>query len=199
MRIEYKKDITVDQIPSNVESLVFKFNVNYVQSDSNAVVRPQATYLYTSNIDALTLNIGSSVPEGEGTYDTPDASWPFYLKHKIINSIVTESYDEFVISNETANQYHMMVGLYSLRGGVNESSLTLKPIFETNKEIMKYVFNYDNYSYRCSESTNEFYCGINYLSVRVNNNGYIDINNGSSAGCTIGSDGSSYCYPSFHY
>ena len=46
VRVEFKKDITPDQLPNSDESIVFKCGVDYVQSDESSIPRP----LYTGTI-----------------------------------------------------------------------------------------------------------------------------------------------------
>ena len=39
VRVEFTKDITAAQLPQNIDDFQFKFEVNYVQADNNAIVR----------------------------------------------------------------------------------------------------------------------------------------------------------------
>ena len=48
VRVEFKTDINANQLPSSADTLVFKFNVNYIQADSNAIDKP-TPYVYTVN------------------------------------------------------------------------------------------------------------------------------------------------------
>ena len=44
VRVHYKEDITASQLPSTSDNYVFKFEVTYVQADSNAVTRPVPSF-----------------------------------------------------------------------------------------------------------------------------------------------------------
>ena len=48
--VEFKSDIEASQLPSSSDTLVFKFNVSYVQADSNATEVAHSRTVYTANI-----------------------------------------------------------------------------------------------------------------------------------------------------
>ena len=135
VHVGYKKDISVSDIPATAQTLNLSFSVTYVQSDSNAVPKP-GPYVYTVNkynysatnpkYNAVWLN--QAFPTSITQYQTPNGALaaiktasskdlPFYLKHKIENGIVTESYVEFVVTEEKAQaNTGMVAGTYTLRG-----------------------------------------------------------------------------------
>ena len=142
VRVEFKTDITASQLPSSTDTLVFKFNVSYIQADSNATPVSHSSTVYTANIwdknNATIQNgtntsvvwIGQAIPNGITTYQTPSLAMaalkqasggttdrPLFLKHTVANNTVTESYVGFVITPEmaTANP-GMTAGTYYLKG-----------------------------------------------------------------------------------
>ena len=224
VRIHYKEDITSSQLPSTSDNYMFKFSVTYVQADDNAIEEPE-TYVYTVNeydyyattpkYNAVWLN--QAIHESIIQYNTPsDAlaaiaasssrNLPFYLKHKIENGIVTESYVEFIVTPEIAQaNTGMVAGTYTLRGEKtydNDTSTWLvgtdyiSPYYEANKETIKTAFGYSDDSSRCYEygtgRSSYLICGVSGLSALVRANGYVTPND-STGNCYVGSDGSSYC------
>ena len=137
VRIEFTRHIDVSQLPTTVQNLNLSFAVNYKQADENAVIR--SFYIYTANKtkwnDTTDVRIGYPIPSGAEQFSTaaealeasretlgwlvsPSENIFFYLKHKVENEIVTESYLEFVISQEMADTYPGFVpGTYDIRGG----------------------------------------------------------------------------------
>ena len=137
---------------------------------------------------------------------------PFYLKHKLENNIVRESYVEFVVTEEMANANPgMNPGTYALRGektGTYDSNwyftcydeyydsdndMCVSPYYESNKEVIKQAFGslWSNYCYIDSSSSD---CSVLGLDVYVYVGGYV------SAGkhpwyCNV-DDASSTCYES---
>ena len=225
VHVGYKKDISVSDLPATPQTLNLSFSVTYVQSDSNAIAKPEP-YVYTVNkynssatnpkYNAVWLN--QSFPTSITKYNTPSEALtaiasasskdlPFYLKHKIENGIVTESYVEFVVTEEMAQaNTGMVAGTYTLRGEktydddtstwlVDESYIS--PYYETNKEAIKTAFGYATNPSRCSESgtgrSSNFGCGVSGLSAGSYANGFVPASGPGSSGCSVGSNGDSYC------
>ncbi len=44
VRLEYKTDIEIEDLPSDVQTLTFNFGLEYVQADSNAIARPVPSF-----------------------------------------------------------------------------------------------------------------------------------------------------------
>ena len=179
VHVGYKKDISTTDIPSTPQTLNLSFSVTYVQSDSNAIAKPEP-YVYTVNkYNSSTTEpkwnsvwLNQAFPTSITKYNTPSEALtaiasasskdlPFYLKHKIENGIVTERYVEFIVTEEMAQaNTGMVAGTYTLRGEktydedtstwlVDESYIS--PFYETNKEAIKTAFGYATNSSRCSE------------------------------------------------
>ena len=225
VHVGYKKDISSTDIPSTPQTLNLSFSVTYVQSDSNAVPKPEP-YVYTVNkYDSSVTNpkdnavwLNQAFPTSITKYQTASEALaaiktssskdlPFYLKHKIENGIVTESYVEFVVTEEMAQaNTGMVAGTYALRGEktydpdtstwlVDESYIS--PYFETNKEAIKTAFGYATNPSRCSESgtgrSSYFYCSVSGLNAYSYADGIVNAYDTGSSGCVVDSFGSSYC------
>ena len=113
---------------------------------------------------------------------------------------IIEGYVEFVVTPEMAQANEgMTAGTYSLRGGVDESLLTTKPIYEANKEVLKTAFNYTNYPGRCGESSSngDFYCSVLGLRVDMFEYGRVTVETtGNPNFLCAGGGGGFGCFPS---
>ena len=223
IHVGYKKDISATDLPSTAQTLNLTFSVTYVQSDSNAIAKPEP-YVYTVNkYNSSTTEpkwnsvwLNQAFPTSITKYNTPSEALtaiasasskdlPFYLKHKIENGIVTESYVEFVVTEEMAQaNTGMVAGTYTLRGEktydddantwlVDESYIS--PYYETNKEAIKTAFGYATNPSRCYESgtgrSSIFYCSVSGLyahSVATGN-----VYAGSGCLCYVSDRGNSDC------
>ena len=226
VRVEFKKDIEASELPTTADTIVFKFNVTYVQADNTAIDKPQP-YIYTVNkydssvttpqFNAVWLN--QTFPTSITQYQTPSEALtaiatasgqnlPFYLKHKIENDVVTESYVEFVVTPEMAEaNTGMVAGTYTLRAektydddthtwSVDESYIS--PYYEANKEAIKTAFGYSTNSSRCSESGTGLYssfrCTVSGLRAFAYAYGSVHADDGDSSSCGMDNIGYSHCY-----
>ena len=225
VRVEYKKDIEASQLPSTTDTIVFKFNVTYVQATSDAVDKP-LPYVYTvnkydSSVTSPKYNavwLSQAFPASITQYNTASEALtaiatasskdlPFYLKHKIENGVVTESYVEFVVTEAMAQANSGMVaGTYTLRGERTYDPDTstwlvdtsyISPYYEANKEAIKTAFGYATNSSRCSESgtgrSSYFSCSVSGLSADAYANGSVYATDTSSSYCGVYSNGDPYC------
>lgn len=211
VRIEFKKDINNDALPTNNMTLRFSTRATFVQSNENAVTMshtPPATVIYV--VSSTIMNIGQPIPSilqptGVAVRNNPNdamADWElligkpgntrtFYLKHIIINNQIVESYVEFVVTPEMAqNNPEMTAGTYSLRGGINEESLTNRPIYTANESILTTAYN----SSKCSPHESGLCCYSSGLEVCAYGDGIVVAYGGGSFDyCSVGSNGSSDC------
>ena len=161
-------------------------------------------YVYTVNIydENVTNNnsviIGQAIPNAITKYTSPAtarsafSNRPFYLKHLVTNGAVEASYVEFVVTPEMAGANSgMTAGTYTLRGGVNESSLATKPVYEANKAVLQSAFGTSS-SY-CSENSSGFSCSVSGLDASANSRGNVSADVGREAGCSVNRDGTSLC------
>ncbi len=195
VRIEFKKDISSSDLPTSVQTITLDFGVIYVQADSNGVEveHPLNGIVYTVNkydsnateplynVVWLNREYSKMIPFFETPTEALSAiatvsgkDLPFYLKHKIENGIVTESYVEFIVTEAMAQTNTGMVpGTYTLRGvGTYDLDLAdyivdenyVSPYYEMNKEALKTAFGYSTNLSRCNEQASGiskyFYCDV---------------------------------------
>ena len=225
VRIEFKKDISSTDLPTTVQTLTLDFGVAYIQADNTATEVEHYKYVYTVNkynssatnpkYNAIWIN--QEYPETIPYFETPSEALsaiatasskdlPFYLKHKVVNGIVTEQYVEFVVT-ETIAQANagMVAGTYTLRGERTYDDDTssyivgtdyISPYYEANKDAIKTAFGYATNASRCSESgtgrSSNFGCGVSGLIASANAGGYVGAN-GSSDYCYVYGNGNANC------
>ena len=159
-----------------------------VYNNSSIILnQPVPSTVTLRNTAAEAMNDWIGLDDGYGAMDEKK---PYYLKHVISNGVVTESYIEIVIDddylerdrndfiyncendNDCINSYVAPnEGIYTLRGGVNESSLTDKPVFDSNLAVLRNMYGdaFDTYcqsyggGYECSASYNN----LKYGSYRI--------------------------------
>jgi len=170
--------------------------VETVQANKASELWPDYVISYTTG----STSIGSD-PTGLTTYNTQQAmleannGYPFYLKHKVEYGEVTESYVEFVITEEMAqNNTGMTPGTYSLRGAgatyddnndyYNEDS----PYYLTNKTTLQTAFGVSN----CTDHTNWYECSVSGLSAYADAYGIVRADDDDWY-CLVISDGYSDC------
>ena len=226
VRVHYKEDITASQLPSTADNYMFKFSVTYAQADNTAINKP-SPYVYTVNkYNSSTTTpkwnsvwLNQAFPASITQYNTPSEALtaiatasskdlPFYLKHKIENGIVTESYVEFVVTPEmAAAKTGMVAGTYTLRGEKTYDSDTstwlvgtdyISPYYESNKEAIKTAFGYSTNPSLCSEygtgRSSHFGCAVSGLGAYANADGSVDAADHGSSLCHVSYNGNSYCY-----
>ncbi|MBR2827900.1 MAG: hypothetical protein IKE70_01540 [Bacilli bacterium] len=202
VRIAYKTDIEANELPTTAETLNLNFQINYVQADSDAITVEHPVILYGvyGDYNGSYTELNQPVPNDITFRSTPseaindwtlffneDPPYPLYLKHKVINDIIRESYLGFVISDADAvADSNLTAGTYAVRGGVDESSLAEKLIFEANKAVLLSAYGSAN----CTDDSTSFSCG-NYnstsrgYSISVNDEGFVGFSDGWH--CTIDS------------
>ena len=217
IRVGYKTDIEISDLPSTEQTLNLLFTITYVQADDTAQPVRDIRTVYTVNLlnssDAgnTVVWIGQSIPAAMIQYTTPQAAIDaalatfgnnhrFYLKHTVVNDIVTESYLEFVITPEVANsELGTTAGTYALRGtGATYNNQTNSynndsVYYETNKSILQAAFG----SSRCNEvvlSTYTYYnCRIaGVLAADTSTDGTVSVYN--SYDSYVYNDGSSFFF-----
>ncbi|MBR2679058.1 MAG: hypothetical protein IKE63_06535 [Bacilli bacterium] len=133
VRIEYRDDIELNQIPATNQNLSLQFTVTYRQATAAATVVDHSIAVYTTNyyrygVGDYTISVGSAIPASVTQFSTPEAAManagqamndsnpiPVYLKNKVLNGIVQDIYVEFVITPEIANITGKTAGTYSLK------------------------------------------------------------------------------------
>ena len=222
VRVEFKRDITNAQLEDAAgKELQLTFSVDYVQKDDTAVV---VTHPFTGTkygVYPKTLYLNQAVPANVILHSTPSealADWtnpnvmnkasskPFYLKHKIENDVVTESYVVFTVTDEMAQANPGMVsGTYELRGEKTEENGAyivgedyISPYYEANKEALKTAFGYSTNPSRCTEygtgRSSYFYCSVSGLTFYAYADGTVRAYVSVSSSCYVSSNGYSRCF-----
>ena len=200
VRVEFK-DVAADKLPTENETLKFKFEVEYVQADDSAeAVIHGLTGTKYRTLPYKEVYIGDNVSEGVTLFDTVSEAKavfnnrPFYLKHTIENDMVKESYACFEKDGNT----------YCLRGFKtcdsetdtylpeyydSEKGYGVSPYHESNKTILKQAFGSAN----CTDKSSSFSCSVSGLHAYALEQGDVGAHDGSS-GCDVIYYGHSYCY-----
>ena len=207
VRVEFK-DVSASQLPSQNETLKFKFEVEYVQADDSAVevVHGLTGTRYTTNKyingnDNEYVWIGQKPTENITLYNTVAEAKnafnnrPFYLKHELENDIVKDSYVCFEKDGNTyclrgQSTYERVNNSWQCKSEFYDSvnDKCLSTYYESNKAILKTAFGESN----CTQSSSRLGCSVGGLIASADEYGYVYANAGS-AGCGVSDIGYSYC------
>lgn len=131
--------------------------------------------------------IGQEVPEEIKQYKTGEEARKdfsdklFYLKHKIKNGKVKESYIEFIITIDMmSSNPGMTSGVYTLKGYEND--------YKKNKEELLTSFG-ESY---CEEKKSHMHCKVNDFYANAFKNGYVEVGKGYW-NCYVTDRGASRC------
>jgi len=185
VRVEFKKDIEPEDLPTNPETLNISFGINYIQEDGNSI--PVRETIYTiSNIET---NIGSTMPDITKYNNYQDAisnfGKPVFLKHIIANGKVISTYIGFTMNN---NVYYIRGGVYE--SGKDDNDPT--PIYEENIGIMENAFGTENCGDWSWNNYRNYTCRVTNLSVYSATDGYIEAGPGDCY-CYVHVGGASAC------
>ena len=140
-------------------------------------------YVANQNMENTTCGEGTVQPISYET-NASNLNKTFYLKHTIVDDIVTESYVEFVVTPEMAGANSgMTAGTYYLKGGDNGAAYT------TNKATLTTAFGSSN----CTDNSSSFECSVSGLDAGAITNGRVGATVGASAYCSVINDGDSNC------
>ena len=199
VRVEFK-DVSADKLPSQNETLKFKFEVEYVQADDSAVevVHPLTGTKYRT-LPYKPVYIGDNVSEGVTLFDSvTDAksafnNRPFYLKHTIENDIVKESYVCFEKDSNTYclrgfQTYDSNAGEHIPEYYDSEKGYGISPYYESNKTILKNAFGESN----CTQYSSSLRCSAGGLYAGATEAGNVNADFGSVS-CDVNYYGGSSC------
>ena len=167
------------------------FKVETVQANAeNTIWTEQTKYL------ANDYRLYDTIPTGIDMYDSFEEAIsyfdnrPFCLKYKVYGNGISENFLEFKISEEMA-QYNpgLTIGSYTIKGGIDESNLDDKPIYEANKQVLFDAFG----SSKCEIYSDSIFCyAPNYtgLHVSASNTGLLSITENSDWYCAINNENS---------
>ena len=145
-------------------------------------------YVYTVNTSG-NVTIGQAIPNTITQYTTPEAAMaafsnrPIFLRHRIQNDVVSESYVGFVVTSAMAQANSgMTAGTYYLRG---------LDTWDTTKDVLQSAFGTSS-SY-CSENSWYFSCSVSGLNARAFTSGAVSASVGGEANCNVDYGGISIC------
>ena len=207
VRVEFK-DVSADKLPSQNETLKFKFEVEYIQADDSAqtVDHGLTGTRYTTNIydtskpDNNRIRLNQAMPSQIEFHETVNVAKsafnnrPFYLKHTIENDIVKESYVCF----EKDGNIYCLQGQHTYESGApgnckseyydSENNKCISTYYESNKMILKQAFGESN----CTQYSSYLYCSAGGLNARAYEDGHVGAH-GGSADCYVYDNGTSSC------
>ncbi len=236
VRVEFRTDIEATDLPETDETIELTFGVEYVQKNSNGVSvhHPFTGTKYTTNIwdgnnetwhdgtNNTMVWIGRSITNNITQYDNAQDAMnalklasgnvdrPFYLKHSIVNDIVTESYVEFIVTDGMAtNNEGMVAGTYTLRGAGGTNCVydnnnskwncdSYSPYYEANVNTIKTAFGYSTHPERCNtdgqaaDGSLYFNCSVSGLYANSLLPGHVSAIDGSW-NCDVTADDISMC------
>ena len=198
------KDVSADKLPSQNETLKFKFEVEYVQADDIAeeIVYGLTGTRYTVNRDNDNqfVYIGQKLADDITLYNTVNEAKaafnnrPFYLKHELENDIVKESY---VCFEKDSNTYCLQ-GQHTYESGAtgnckseyydSENNKCISTYYESNKMILKQAFGENN----CTQNSSRLSCSVGGLIAYADEYGRVGASE-DSVYCYVSHYGYSYC------
>ena len=187
-----KTVITTDATTTITASLIAK-PIDNSSATSGSPATEHIPYVYTVNDSTSQTQIGYALPEGADTYNSfSDAETefgePLSLAHVLNNNgTIAKSYIAF---KPTSNG-----SVYYLRGGVDESSSSSKPVYDANVQTLKtrYGVSWANYCQAQDDGENNeisFSCDEDLIVVYTTGN--IVYYQDEYTSCRI-SNGYSYC------
>ena len=192
IRVEFKEDIDEEDLPDSNQTLSFAFGINYIQKTSSGIPRPTPQQLFT--ISDTNNYIGQALPNVT-TYNTYQEAvtafgHDFFLKHSIVNNIVTESYVGFV-KGGTAYYLRGAGATYNAQGDYYENDSIY---YEANKATLLSAFGSGNCSTDISCGDNCIYtnCSASGLLASADSRGAVRAG-GGGWDCAVRDGGSSGC------
>ncbi len=152
---------------------------------SSATATPASLYTYTINgVDDIYINTDISNFTKYNTFQDATSAYghPAALAHITNNGVVTESYVAFERNNI----------VYYLKGRINESNESSKPVYEANVATLKEAFGPDWQSV-CTDDTNYFNCSADGVNAYAYAGGTVSAI-GDYWGCFVYYAGDANCY-----
>lgn len=181
VRIEFKRDISVSDLPSEYQVLSFTFGIVYVQSDGTETnPRPGNTCVYNDDLndnyiysvnDDVDFYLGQPLPNGITVYNSYEelrnaSNHLAFMRYKVENGIITKAYIG-VIKNDC---------VYIFQGGIDESALDDKPIYDNNLNTANSLLGTETCEHIQDEWSDSYLltCG-EYDFFSISGNGNVDI------------------------
>ena len=187
IRVGYRTDINISDIPSSSQTLNLAFTVTYIQATGSAVEKPRGP-VYT--VSAEINNIGSVLSNGTVTFDNYyDAlaahQYPFFLKFNLnTNNILTDAAVGFILNNNIYYLHGAGATYNNSTNTVNDDSI----YYATNREVVQRAFGNN-----CDDYTFSMTCHAPKIQVGITANGFVYIDYDETWYCYVGADGDTGC------
>ena len=153
VRVEYKRDISEDDLLDANTSIKFRLGLTYEQSNEETVI-PVRNYMYS---DYGFTEIGNSTSVIQNSYSSIEDLFEYphnyFIRHLVVNNTIYSSELGFVYNDN----------LYYLKAEKDETSLPEQPIYEERKAYLSSLLGSEN----CSSELNGYGYGCNYNNYRV--------------------------------
>ena len=171
------------------------YNGKYLAIDGSYTDTPEyADYIYTS-IEELIKDTDYITQEDYSTLSAriTKLGHNYYLKHRIVNDAIIESYVCFIYNNVE----------HCMKAGISESSASTKPVFDANTQIIRDYKTFNNLNDVTKPSSTNPGCnfdswnskcyGGGFYSVYTDSYGSVAVNGSSSEYCAFSNEGVLYC------
>ena len=175
VRVEYKRDITEDQLVTTNTSIKFRLGVTYEQSNEESV-KAVRTYVYSNNGNTKTGNPSISI---SNSYLSPDelfssTPYDFFVRYSVYNDTIYSAELGFLYNNKK----------YYLSTVKSAEDFSQELFLEERKTYLKEIFGSDNcyfenngFSYSCEAGSD--------MSIKVNRDGYLVATNNGNYVCSV--------------
>ena len=158
-------------------------------AEAYAAYRTYASQAYCEYLDGSGNCTSGTVTLSPGSYETnaSNLNKTYYLKHDVVNNIVTASYVCFVTDTE-----------HCMQGGEMNVSTELSPYYSTNQSLLQSQQTwFNNHSGSCSFVSYPSYCsGGDFNNVYAFSNGGVIVLVSNDDGCSVSNYGISNCFVS---
>ena len=195
IRVGYRTDINISDIPSTSQTLNLAFTVTYIQATGNAIPKPEPdppAYYTTTN---EYIFFGDSINDII-TYDNYNDAitafgYPYFLKLGVDENDNVNAASAGFVLNDTV---YYLQGAGSTHDDINDKWNNDSIYYETNKEVLLNAFGNSNCTETQEPGDDYSYtiCNSSGLYTGAYKNGYIQVLN-NSIGCSITPGGTSQC------
>ncbi len=187
VHIGFKKDIELEDLPGSNQTYNLSFEFTDIQATSDAVQKPDG-YVYFFDSATLGDTLATSTP----TYDSCEAAMEanhvnVCVRTKLVNNKVSDVYVGF--------DYDGIV--YYLKAFVDETNLSSKPVYESNKAIIESAFGNSFCEENEYTNGNAFSCknlnsNLSYLVTTYTDGAVLAYGNSDFGGCEIYGSGNDF-------
>ena len=189
VKVEMLKTPVTDTVSTSITATLVATPIEDAEASGGdpqeEIVPKPISYVYTINgVDDIYINtdisawtrVYSNFPAAKAEFGHPGA-----IANIVDNGKVTESYVAFEKNNK----------VYYLKGRIDETSLSEKPIYEHNVSVLKEAF--PDWETTCTGNTSDFHCSVDGFYANANKDGGVHAS-GSDWNCSVnGSASYAYC------